>query len=263
MRTREFVMKDLYSFSKSIEEHEAFYKTCGEAYVRVFARAGIGDITFQTFASGGSFSKFSHEFQTLSSAGEDTIYLSRKRSLAVNEEVYTDEVLKEIGLEKSELTQEKSIEVGNIFSLGTRFSEAIGLTFRDEAGEERPVVMGSYGIGPGRLMGTIAETQSDQGGLVWPREVAPFQYHLITLPGEGNKAGEKAEALYRKMETQGLEVLFDDRGISAGEKFADADLIGIPSRLVISDKTVDAGKIELTDRKSGESRMVAEEELFS
>src|SRR3989344_7142227 len=166
-------MKDLYSFSRSEQEFKDFYEACAGAYLKVFARAGIGDKTFRTFASGGSFSKFSDEFQTLCDSGEDIIYLDRAKGIAVNKEVYQDDVLSELGLEKSELTEEKAIEVGNIFPLGTRFSDALGLTFKDEQGKEQPVIMGSYGIGPGRLMGTVVEVLSDEKGIVWPTELSP------------------------------------------------------------------------------------------
>jgi prolyl-tRNA synthetase len=262
MRTREFVMKDMYSFVRTDEEHEDFYNICADAYMNIFSAVGIGDITFKTFASGGSFSKFSHEFQTISSAGEDTIYVSRDKSIAVNKEVYNDDVLKDIGLDKKELEEEQSIEVGNIFSLGTKFSDALGLKYKDEEGKEIPVVMGSYGIGPGRLMGTVAEALSDDKGLVWPKEIAPFSVHLVSV-GSDEEVKKASDELYEKLVKAGIEVLYDDRDVRAGEKFADADLLGMPNRVVISSKTISEGKYELVDRKSGETKMVDEKELLS
>jgi prolyl-tRNA synthetase len=257
MRGREFLMKDLYSFSASEEDLDVFYEKAKVAYKNIFERVGLGDRTFMTFASGGIFSKYSHEFQTLSDAGEDTIHLSREKNIAVNKEVFTDEVLGDLGLKKDELEEATAIEVGNIFKLGTRFSEALGLKFRDENGEEKPVVMGSYGIGPGRLMGVVVETLSDARGIVWPESIAPFAVHLVEI-----RAKKEADELYEKLTSRGVEVLYDDREASAGEKFASSDLLGIPYRVVVSEKTIAAGKFELKERKSGEVRMVAEHELF-
>lgn len=251
MRTREFVMKDLYSFSKDEAEHQRFYAACSDAYERVFARAGLGERTYKTFASGGSFSKYSHEFQTLSDAGEDVVYVSKDKKLAINKEVYTDEVLADLGLSKAELTEEKAIEVGNIFSLGTRFSEPFGLTYKNEKGEERPVIMGCYGIGPARVMATVAEALCDDKGLVWPEEVAPFAVHLVGLGLENEEVRKEAEEVYRALMEAGVEVLFDDRDARAGEKFADSDLIGIPLRVIVSQKSLAEGAFECVERATG------------
>ena len=258
MRTREFVMKDLYSFSRSEQEFKDFYEACAGAYLKVFARAGIGDKTFRTFASGGSFSKFSDEFQTLCDSGEDIIYLDRAKGIAVNKEVYQDDVLSELGLEKSELTEEKTIEVGNIFPLGTRFSDALGLTFKDEQGKEQPVIMGSYGIGPGRLMGTVVEVLSDEKGIVWPKELSPYPVHLIAITGGNADVIAEADRLYELLRENGIEALYDDRDVRAGEKFADADLIGIPTRLVVSEKTVSAAGVEVVSRKNGGTTLISD-----
>ncbi len=253
MRTREFVMKDLYSFSKNEEEHNAFYEKSKQAYFNVFNRAGLGDKTFITFASGGMFSKFSHEFQTITDAGEDIIYINRKNNIAINKEVYNEEVLKDLNLD-GEFEEVKSVEVGNIFTLSTRFSDALDLAYTDETGEKKKVFMGSYGIGPARVMGTIVETLSDEKGIVWPKSVSPFAVHLIHIPGsEEGKA--RAEDVYKKLSDLGIEVLFDDRDSRAGEKFSDSDLIGIPTRVVVSDKNVKEGEeylFEVKDRKTGE-----------
>lgn len=260
MRTREFPMKDLYSFTRDQESLDTFYEEVARAYTRIFARLGIGDVTYKTFASGGSFSKFSHEFQTISESGEDTVYVDEEQHIAVNEEVCTDEVLAELGLVREKLVPHTSIEVGNIFKLGTRFSEPLGLSFKDEAGADHPVVMGSYGIGPSRALGTVAEVLADDKGLVWPREIAPFDVHVVRL-GDGEEATATADALVGTLEQSGLEVLYDDRAVRPGEKFADSDLIGIPVRVVVSDKTVATGTYEVVLRKTGEVKMQTEEEL--
>ncbi len=250
MRSREFIMKDLYSFSRSEEEFRKFYEACAEAYIKIFDRVGLGAKTYRTFASGGSFSKFSDEFQTVCEAGEDTIYIHEGRKLAVNKEVYNDEALSELGLRKEDLREEKAIEVGNIFPLGTRFSDALGLTYKNEAGEAVPVVMGSYGIGPARLMGTVVESLADDKGIVWPQAIAPFAVHLVQL-GDDAEVQKEAQEMYREMTGEGIEVLWDDRDARAGEKFADSDLIGIPLRVVVSQKSLAEGKFECVERHSG------------
>jgi prolyl-tRNA synthetase len=260
IRGREFLMKDLYSFSKDDAEHEAFYEKAKEAYKKIFNRVEIGDTTYVTFASGGIFSQFSHEFQTVSDAGEDTIYIDEASGIAVNKEVYTDEVLKELGLDKSKLVEKKAIETGNIFSLGTRFSEPLGLSYQDEKGNSVPVVMGSYGLGPSRLMGTLVEVLSDEKGIIWPESVAPYKVHLMHI-GESAEAKAAAEKLYGNLLEKGIEVLYDDRDLRPGEKFADSDLIGIPWRVIISDKTLAKGEVEVKHRKSGEVSMQSEKAL--
>ncbi len=261
MRGREFWMKDLYSFSRNQEEHDAFYEKISDAYVRVFDRLGLGEYTFKTFASGGSFAKFSHEFQTVSPVGEDTIYIHREKNIAINEEVYTDEVLADLGVSKDELEEAKAVEVGNIFTLGTRFSDPLELNFTDEDGVSKPVVMGSYGIGPSRLMGLIAEHFADGKGLVWPENVAPAKVYLVSI-GEG-AAVEQADRLYEQMITAGIDVLYDDRDERAGAKFADAELLGIPYRVTVSDRLLEGGKFELTLRTSGETDLLTPEELLA
>ncbi|RJQ35038.1 prolyl-tRNA synthetase [Candidatus Parcubacteria bacterium] len=258
LRTREFVMKDLYSFNKSEKEFRQFYEQCAAAYLRIFERVGLGEHTFRTFASGGSFAKYSDEFQTLSAAGEDTIYLHRGKGIAVNKEVYTDEVLADLGLKKEELEEKKAIEVGNIFPLGTRFSDALDLTYTDEKGKKKPVVMGSYGIGPGRLMGTIVEVLADDKGIVWPKEVAPFPVHIISISGGNADVIAEANRLYDLLKETGIEALYDDRDLRAGEKFADADILGIPTRLVVSEKTMSEGGVEVSLRANGSATLVPE-----
>ena len=258
MRTREFVMKDLYSFSRSEEEFRSFYEQCAVAYKKIFDRVGIGASTYRTFASGGSFSKYSDEFQTICEAGEDVIYVDEGKHIAVNKEVYTDDVLAELGLDKNSLVEKKSIEVGNIFPLGTRFSEVLDLRFKNETGNMIPVVMGSYGIGPGRLMGAIVETLSDEKGIVWPREVSPFAVHLVSISGGNADVIAEADRLYELLNENEIETLYDDRDVRAGEKFADSDLIGIPRRIIISEKTISGGGVEVVSRAGGSTTFVPE-----
>ncbi|MCX6753808.1 MAG: His/Gly/Thr/Pro-type tRNA ligase C-terminal domain-containing protein [Candidatus Nomurabacteria bacterium] len=262
MRCREFVMKDLYSFCKDEEEHNLFYEKSKEAYKNIFKRAGIGHLTYITFASGGMFSKFSHEFQTITSTGEDTIYVDSDKGIAINKEVYNDEVLTSLGIKKEGLVENKAVEVGNIFTLGTRFSDALGLKYKTETGEEKPVFMGSYGIGPGRLMGTVVEVLSDDKGIIWPESIAPFKVHLLMLGGDENVV-KGAEELYNKLTQKGIEVLFDDRtDMSAGEKFADADLIGIPHRVVVSKRSLADGGFEVKKRTETSGKVMSFEELI-
>ena len=263
MRGREFLMKDLYSFSRDVAEHEAFYAQAQKAYTNVFARVGIGDRTYMTFASGGSFSKYSHEFQTVCDAGEDSIYIDEQSGIAVNEEVLTDEVLADLGLSRDTLVKKTAVEVGNIFSLGTKFSDALGLTYKDEVGETRPVVMGSYGIGPTRLMGTIVETLADDKGIVWPASVAPYDVHLVVIGSDDSTVMAQAQKTAADLSAQGFDVLLDDRDARAGEKLADADLIGIPMRVVISEKTIAEGKLEAKGRATSETSMMTVDEVVA
>jgi prolyl-tRNA synthetase len=255
MRTREFMMKDLYSYSRSEAEHEAFYEQVKQAYLRVFDRVGLGEVTYFTFASGGAFTQFSHEFQTTTEAGEDTIYLHKGKKIAINEEVLTPEVMKQLGVERSELEEVKAAEVGNIFSFGTAKSEQLGLKFTDEDGKEKGVVLGSYGIGITRLMGVIVEHMADNKGLVWPEAVAPAQIHLIAL-GDSAEVTAVADKLYDELTNSGKEVIYDDRDVSAGAKFADADLIGVPLRLTISVKTLAEDSVEVKKRNETSSKLV-------
>lgn len=262
MRTREFLMKDLYSFSRTEAEHNEFYNACADAYERVFNRIGIGEKTYKTFASGGAFCKFSHEFQTISDAGEDVIFVNKEKGIAVNSEVLEEADLDELGIKREELMEYKSIEVGNIFSLGTKFSDALELTYKDEAGNEQPVIMGSYGIGPARAMGTVVELTSDEKGIVWPESIAPYQVHLIGLNQDDAETKDWTEGIFSALTKGGAEVLFDDRDLSAGHKFADSDLIGIPHRVIVSKRTHDEGKFEVVERKTGEVFYLTEEELY-
>jgi prolyl-tRNA synthetase len=260
MRGREFLMKDLYSFARSDAEHDEIYEQVKQAYNKVYDRLGIGQQTFLTFASGGMFSQFSHEFQTICEAGEDTIYVDRNKGIAVNEEVNNDEVLDGLGLNRDDLEEVKAAEVGNIFTLKDKFSEPLGLTFVDENDQQQNVLMGCYGIGPSRLVGVITELLADEKGLVWPSSIAPFKLYLIRL-GEEEVVVSAADELYRHLTDAGVEVLYDDRDERAGEKFADGDLLGIPWRAVISQRTMEQGNVELKGRSETESTFVSVEEL--
>lgn len=256
MRSREFLMKDMYSFCRSEEELDDFYEKSKTAYINVFDRCGLGDETYITFASGGTFSKYSHEFQTVSDAGEDTIYISEEKNIAVNKEVMNEKVLTDLGLEEKDLKEAKAIEVGNIFKQKTKFSESAGLNYADENGKEHPVVMGAYGIGPGRLMGTIAEIFHDDKGLIWPDSVAPFQVHLVSLCKTEDEK-KQAEKLYKTLLDKDAEVLYDDRvEASPGEKLADSDLLGIPKRIIISPKTLEKGSVEVKMRAEKEAKLI-------
>jgi prolyl-tRNA synthetase len=252
MRTREFIMKDLYSFAIDTEQHNMIYEKVSQAYTNIFKRLGIGEKTFKTFASGGSFAKYSHEFQTICDAGEDEIYVCDRLNLAINKEVYNDEVLNDLGITRDECRVEVTSEVGNIFSLGTKFSSALDLKYKDEKGEDREVIMGSYGIGPARVMGVMVELLSDEGGLVWPHEVAPYAVHLVSLhKEEGDEVYNYAKDIYEKLTSSGVEVFWDDRtGHGTGEKLADADLLGIPMRVIASSKTLVEGSVEIKERKA-------------
>ncbi len=262
IRGREFLMKDLYSFSKDTKEHEMFYEKVKAAYGKIFDRVKIAGATYLTYASGGSFSKYSHEFQTITEAGEDVIHICDKCRVAINDEIVQNHPVCPL-CNNEKLSNKKSVEVGNIFSLGTRFSETLGLSYINDQGKSVPVVMGSYGIGPGRLMGTIVELFSDEKGIMWPEAVAPFAAHLVSLGGKDAKVAEYADFLYRNLSERGIAVLYDDRALPAGEKFADSDLLGIPHRLVVSEKTIAAGAIELRHRATGRVSALSQEKILS
>ena len=262
LRGREFMMKDMYSFHTSAQDFEKFYEKMKSVYKTIFTRAGIGHLTYMTFASGGTFSKYSHEFQTITPAGEDTIYVDEATSLAVNREVMEDEILENLGLKRENLVEKKAIEVGNIFDLKAKYSAPFDLSFTDEKGVKHPVLMGCYGIGLGRLMGTIVEALSDDKGIIWPESVAPFGIHLLAL-GDEAKTEKEADKIYETLSKKNVEVLYDDRkGVSAGEKFSDADLLGIPYRAVVSERSLKDGGIELKKRGEEKGKVVSLENLL-
>lgn len=258
LRGREFSMKDLYSFHPSEEALNTYYKIVQQAYFKIFEQCGLLDITYLTYATGGAFSKYSHEFQTVCKNGEDLIHICDNCKIAVNQELIKDHPGCP-GCGTKLLRQLKAVEVGNIFKLGTRFSEPIGLNYRDEQGKERPVIMGCYGLGPSRLLATMVETLHDERGMVWPKNVAPFAAHLLSL-----QQNAKADAIYQDLIKAGLETLYDDReGISAGVKLADADLIGCAYRLIISEKSLASGGVEVKKRDEQTSTVIKPNKLIN
>lgn len=263
LRGREFLMKDAYSFCADELQHNEIYENLKQAYLRIFERIGIGEDTYVTFASGGSFTEFSHEFQAVCEAGEDECYVNKEKGIAINEEVYNEDTLKELGLTATQLTKTKMAEVGNIFNFGRQKAADLGLTFKDQDETDVAVWMGSYGIGITRLIGVIAEKFSDDRGLVWPESVAPYRVHLVGLNLDDEEVRDWADATYANLTNAGVEVMYDDRvEARAGEKFADSDLIGIPHRIVVSKKGKENGTYEVVERATGEVQNLSEEELL-
>lgn len=262
LRGREFVMKDMYSFHTSEADLAEFYGKMKDVYKGIFSRVGIGHLTYQTFASGGTFSKYSHEFQTITPVGEDTIYVDEKSGVAINKEVFNDEVIKDLGLKKEDLKEHRAIEVGNIFELNNKFSKPFDLSFTDEKEKKHNVLMGCYGIGLGRLMGAVVEVLSDDKGMIWPPSIAPFAVHLLLL-GEDEAVKKEANKVYESLLKNNIEVLFDERsGVTAGEKFADADLLGMPMRAVVSARSIKEGGIEIKKRVEEKGKVVSLDELL-
>jgi prolyl-tRNA synthetase len=244
-------MKDLYSFHRDEKDLDKFYEIVKNAYIKIFEKCGLK--TVYTLAAGGDFTtNYTHEFQVITPVGEDTIYVCEKCGYAENKEISQLEDEKNCKKCGGNIKKEKAIEVGNIFRYGTKYSEPFNLQFTDEDGHRKFVFTGAYGIGISRLMGTIVEVFHDEAGIIWPEEVAPFKYHLISI---GNVSKE-ADSIYQDLQKAGIEVLYDDRDRSAGEKFADSDLIGIPYRLVLSDKTLAKKSVELKERKTGKISLV-------
>lgn len=258
MRGREFVMKDMYSVHATADDLDAYYNQTIEAYKRCYDRLGIGDDTYVTFASGGAFTKFSHEFQTICQAGEDVIYLHKGKNIAINEEVI-DEAVAELGINRDELEKVKTAEVGNIFNFGTQKSEEMKLTYAGEDGNQHYAYLGSYGIGITRVMGVIVEKLSDDKGLVWPVNIAPAKLYLVQI---GQKSIKITDEFYLRLIDKGIEVIYDDRDERPGVKFADSELMGVPYRVTISDRLIDDAKYEFTDRKTGETKLLTEAEII-
>jgi len=247
LRTREFLMKDLYSFHTDEKDLEKYYEKVAKSYSNIFKRCGLK--AYKTLASGGSFSKYSHEYQVITDAGEDILFICKKCKAAVNKEVKSNKCPECGG---TSFEEAKGVEVGNIFKLNDRYSVPFDLKFKDEKGKENPVLMGCYGIGLGRLLGAIVEMNNDENGIIWPEEVAPFDVHLIVL---GNVKKE-ADKLYDRLSKQGKSVLYDDReDVSGGQKLAEADLIGIPERWVISEKTLEKKSVEIKKRNESKSKL--------
>jgi len=234
-------------------------------YQKVFKRCGLTTLIVE--ASGGTFSKYSHEFQVLSETGEDTVYYC-SCGFAQNKEIVSPSLIRANGrikdlcprCKKKKLEISRAIEVGNIFKLGTKYSEPFDLKFKTKSGEEKTVIMGCYGIGLSRVLGAIAEVSNDEKGIIWPENVAPFAVHLLKLTTNNQQPTTFADKIYSALQKAGIEVLYDDRNATPGEKFADADLIGIPYRAVISEKTGD--KIEIKKRGQAKIKLVNQNGLF-
>jgi prolyl-tRNA synthetase len=260
LRGREFNMKDLYSFHADTNDMDRYYEEVLEAYKRVFARCGIDAIL--TEASGGDFSPLSHEFQMPTEAGEDTIYVNANRDYAWNQEIVPD--MKDGGEAPDgtgPVKAMRAIEVGNIFKLGTKFTEPIDFTYMDETGAKKPVYMCSYGIGPSRLLGAIVESHHDDRGMKWPKAVAPFAVHLIDLPSRNEEMKgnlkQAAQDLYDLLEDAGVSVLWDDTDSGPGEKLGNADLMGIPLRILLSEKTMRENSVEWKERSEEDIELVS------
>ena len=262
LRTREFLMKDLYSFHDSQEDLDKYYEKMTKVYFKVFKELGIGKETYLTFASGGTFSRYSHEFQMVTEAGEDLIYVCNKCKTAINREIKSETPACPTCSSDS-FEEKKAVEVGNIFHLGTKFSLPFDLKYKDKFGVEKPVIMGCYGIGISRVMGAIVEANFDERGIIWPKEIAPFLVNLIGIKSENKKVKATVEKIYQDLQKQGVQVLYDDReDKSPGEKFAEADLIGVPFRVVVSEKTLAKNSVELKERSKKEVRLVKIKQLI-
>ncbi|MDP2910007.1 MAG: aminoacyl--tRNA ligase-related protein [bacterium] len=263
LRTREFLMKDLYSFHVSEEDLDKYYEKAAKAYAKVYKRCGIAKETFKTMASGGSFSKYSHEYQTVTDAGEDIIYICKKCKTGVNKEVFnplSGGKCPQCGAEG--LEEKKAIEVGNIFKLGTKYSAPFELNFKDKDGQEKPVIMGCYGIGISRLLGTIVEINNDEKGIVWPKEVSPFNVHIVQIESD-KKVKSAAKKIYEDLQKRGIETLYDDReNVSAGQKLAESDLIGIFTRIIVSKRTLEKNSVEIKQRNKSKSELLKIKSLF-
>lgn len=257
LRGREFNMKDMYSFHLTQEDLDAFYERTIAAYQRVFARCGLDAKLVE--ASGGVFSAYSHEFQVFTPYGEDIVFECAACNRFQNREIVEGTVCATC---KGPLREHKAIEVGNIFRLGTRFSNAFDMKVSGEDGRPREVLMGCYGIGPSRLLGSIVEVHHDEKGIQWPEDIAPFQVHVVPVGNEG-AVMRKAQEIALTIAEHGKDVLLDDRDVRAGEKFADSDLIGLPVRVVVSEKLLAASQVELKMRNSASPEIMGEAELFN
>lgn len=261
LRGREFLMKDMYTFSRNQEEHDKEYEKVIVAYQRVFDRLGIGDITYRTYADGGIFtSKFSDEWQTLCDNGEDAIYVDTDKKNAINKEIMNDENLAKLGLNKASLVEKRGSEAGNTFHLESKYTDALDVYYTDEDGSKKSIIMGCYGIGISRLMGIIAEIFSDDKGLAWPESIAPFKVYLVRIGGD--EAVKCADGLYDELISKGIEVLYDDRDAHPGQKFTDSELIGVPYRITISDRMINDNTYEIVERKTGQKNLLTRQQLL-
>ena len=247
LRGREFLMKDLYSIHTSQEDLDKYYDEVRDAYLKTFERVGLSAIVAE--AAGGVFTdSTTHEFQVLCETGEDEIIYCSGGDFAQNVEIAKVSEGKPCDLGHGPLKRAKVIEVGNIFRFGTSYSEKMDVSFTERSGKKQFTYLGSYGIGVTRLIGTLVELFHDDKGIIWPKEVAPFDVHLVHI--EDKETEPWVRDIYKRLADSGIDVLWDDReNVSAGEKFADADLIGIPVRLIVSKKTGE-GRVEWKNRDS-------------
>jgi prolyl-tRNA synthetase len=262
MRGREFTMKDMYSFHETQEDFDRFYNLAKESYLKIYSRLGL--IAKATEASGGAFTKkLSYEFMVLTDAGEDDILYCDHCSYCVNAEI-SDQKEGDVCTRCNEgkLSRAKASEVGNIFDLGTKYSTDFSFTYKDKEGKDQYPIMGCFGIGISRLMGVMVETLADDKGLVWPESVAPFKYHLVSLGKEGDDVAKAADAFYTELTATGVAVLYDDRDLRAGEKFAESDLLGMPYRIVVGRDAVATGMFEVVIRATGVVEKVSRETLL-
>lgn len=266
LRGREFSMKDLYSFHQDKADLKKYYQIVKEAYLRIFKRCGLEIIVVE--AGGGDFTKeYTHEFQVIAPGGEDTIIYCPNGDFAQNKEIAKLKKGDECPLCKKSLKEDRSIEVGNIFPLGTKYSQAMKAYFVDKDGQKKPIIMGCYGLGPSRTMGAIVEIHHDEKGIIWPDSTAPYHIHLLSLVNKSKpleaKIKKTSDKLYQDLQKAGLEVLYDDRDKSPGEKFVEADLIGLPFRVIVSEKTIAKDSVEVKRRDSEKVELVEIEKLSS
>lgn len=262
LRGREFMMKDLYSFHLDEQDLDNYYEKAKQAYFNIFAKCGLKDQTYLTHASGGSFSKYSHEFQTVTLAGEDTIYICQDcKKLAVNKEI-KNKVKACPNCQSHNFKEAKAIEVGNIFKLKNKYTKPFNFKIKNKEGIEKEIIMGCYGIGLGRVLGTIVEVHHDDRGIIWPKQVAPFQIHILNLQQDNEQTKNKAKEIYDTLLKNNYEVLYDDRSESAGFKLKDADLIGLPIRIVVSAKTLEKNSAEIKNRSEENAKLIAIDKLL-
>ena len=246
IRTREFIMKDAYSFHETQEDLDKYYKHCFDTYYKIFRRCGLKNFTDVLALSGDMGGKYTHEFQLITDMGEDTLYICDCGFRANKETGETNSsVCPKCG---KQMQKVHGIEIGQVFQLGKKYSESMHMTYTDANGEEKTPIMGCYGIGVTRVMAAIIEESADDNGPVWNMETAPFAVEVIGLVDKENKTLPLAEKIYNDLKSKGIEVLLDNRESRAGEKFADADLIAAPIRLIVSDKNISQNKIEVKYR---------------
>ena len=253
VRACEFIMKDAYSFDRNVEGLKKNYDLQLQAYVKIFKRCGLEPIVVSA-DSGAMGGSVSHEFLVTAPIGEDALWVNSSTG-----QIIKDEEGKQP--EGSGWERKIAIELGHIFQLGTKYSEALGAVFLDEDGKQKPIIMGCYGIGVSRLIAAIIELNSDEAGIIWPKEVAPFEVEILPVQASDQLSMELAQHYYQELKAVGVDVLLDDRDESAGRKFNDADLIGIPYRVVIGKRMLAQNQVEIKDRRTGQTQAVSKDQL--